>query len=129
MIRRPPRSTRTDTLFPYTTLFRSLRLEQADPAVRFALNLLRLTLDRSSAHALAFLARLFEVLMLAQVGQYTGLFAGTLETAQRHFERLVIANANRRHSDHSLKFWVKKAARSEERRVGKECVSKCKFRW
>src|SRR3546814_4829425 len=26
MIRRPPRSTRTDTLFPYTTLFRSSRL-------------------------------------------------------------------------------------------------------
>src|SRR3546814_1819606 len=26
MIRRPPRSTRTDTLFPYTTLFRSLLL-------------------------------------------------------------------------------------------------------
>src|SRR3546814_3150553 len=25
MIRRPPRSTRTDTLFPYTTLFRSCR--------------------------------------------------------------------------------------------------------
>src|SRR3546814_17094564 len=25
MIRRPPRSTRTDTLFPYTTLFRSSR--------------------------------------------------------------------------------------------------------
>src|SRR3546814_16617865 len=25
MIRRPPRSTRTDTLFPYTTLFRSAR--------------------------------------------------------------------------------------------------------
>src|SRR3546814_13910132 len=27
MIRRPPRSTRTDTLFPYTTLFRSWRIE------------------------------------------------------------------------------------------------------
>src|SRR3546814_5568013 len=27
MIRRPPRSTRTDTLFPYTTLFRSHRDE------------------------------------------------------------------------------------------------------
>src|SRR3546814_13965441 len=26
MIRRPPRSTRTDTLFPYTTLFRSLQI-------------------------------------------------------------------------------------------------------
>src|SRR3546814_7586849 len=29
MIRRPPRSTRTDTLFPYTTLFRSNRAERA----------------------------------------------------------------------------------------------------
>src|SRR3546814_13760108 len=29
MIRRPPRSTRTDTLFPYTTLFRSLPDEDA----------------------------------------------------------------------------------------------------
>src|SRR3546814_1914687 len=29
MIRRPPRSTRTDTLFPYTTLFRSGRVATA----------------------------------------------------------------------------------------------------
>src|SRR3546814_20269284 len=29
MIRRPPRSTRTDTLFPYTTLFRSLQRRHA----------------------------------------------------------------------------------------------------
>src|SRR3546814_4672876 len=29
MIRRPPRSTRTDTLFPYTTLFRSLLAREA----------------------------------------------------------------------------------------------------
>src|SRR3546814_19178413 len=29
MIRRPPRSTRTDTLFPYTTLFRSTAMENA----------------------------------------------------------------------------------------------------
>src|SRR3546814_20346615 len=29
MIRRPPRSTRTDTLFPYTTLFRSCSLHPA----------------------------------------------------------------------------------------------------
>src|SRR3546814_20572482 len=28
MIRRPPRSTRTDTLFPYTTLFRSAQVDQ-----------------------------------------------------------------------------------------------------
>src|SRR3546814_10631528 len=31
MIRRPPRSTRTDTLFPYTTLFRSLVPVGGDP--------------------------------------------------------------------------------------------------
>src|SRR3546814_4377826 len=37
MVRRPPRSTRTDTLFPYTTLFRSevgmADLQDDDPAV------------------------------------------------------------------------------------------------
>src|SRR3546814_10220096 len=33
MIRRPPRSTRTDTLFPYTTLFRSGGEEIAAPRV------------------------------------------------------------------------------------------------
>src|SRR3546814_11737968 len=32
MIRRPPRSTRTDTLFPYTTLFRSTYCRDADIA-------------------------------------------------------------------------------------------------
>src|SRR3546814_2353826 len=31
MIRRPPRSTRTDTLFPYTTLFRSVRFRDQYP--------------------------------------------------------------------------------------------------
>src|SRR3546814_706663 len=47
MIRRPPRSTRTDTLFPYTTLFRSADLpdEGADallePGVRKSVALLR----------------------------------------------------------------------------------------
>src|SRR3546814_21063575 len=42
MIRRPPRSTRTDTLFPYTTLFRSCaarvhvrRETKADPMAAF----------------------------------------------------------------------------------------------
>src|SRR3546814_5983507 len=34
MIRRPPRSTRTDTLFPYTTLFRSADLAHAQRLAR-----------------------------------------------------------------------------------------------
>src|SRR3546814_15905831 len=39
MIRRPPRSTRTDTLFPYTTLCRSLDIHQATAAEVFGLPL------------------------------------------------------------------------------------------
>src|SRR3546814_3855227 len=38
MIRRPPRSTRTDTLFPYTTLFRSAVLSLIFPFVRIGLD-------------------------------------------------------------------------------------------
>src|SRR3546814_11997654 len=38
MIRRPPRSTRTDTLFPYTTLFRSERQALRDDVPRLALD-------------------------------------------------------------------------------------------
>src|SRR3546814_3358391 len=34
MIRRPPRSTRTDTLLPYTTLFRSFQRESGAPLGR-----------------------------------------------------------------------------------------------
>src|SRR3546814_2023253 len=40
MRRRPPRSTRTDTLLPYTTLFRSIDIE-LEPAVGAALHRLR----------------------------------------------------------------------------------------
>src|SRR3546814_20850341 len=36
MIRRPPRSTRTDTLFPYTTLFRSIGFLQKSDDLLFA---------------------------------------------------------------------------------------------
>src|SRR3546814_5186091 len=35
MIRRPPRSTRTDTLFPYTTLFRSHVADAVGPRIEF----------------------------------------------------------------------------------------------
>src|SRR3546814_12818734 len=42
MIRRPPRSTRTDTLFPYTTLFRSLERGEADVTFLAAAGLERL---------------------------------------------------------------------------------------
>src|SRR3546814_13342978 len=58
MIRRPPRSTRTDTLFPYTTLFRSLKKAQdsyvaikhlVNSASSSQINLIQAQLDRKSA--------------------------------------------------------------------------------
>src|SRR3546814_3317514 len=49
MIRRPPRSTRTDTLFPYTTLFRSAEdVEYQHPARRGGIDLLG---ERAETHA------------------------------------------------------------------------------
>src|SRR3546814_16943489 len=41
MIRRPPRSTRTDTLFPYTTLFRSRTEAELFPLLHSAIRDLR----------------------------------------------------------------------------------------
>src|SRR3546814_18457252 len=46
MIRRPPRSTRIDTLFPYTTLFRSPRLSPRAHTAVAVTPLLRLHVDR-----------------------------------------------------------------------------------
>src|SRR3546814_15479662 len=53
MIRRPPRSTRTDTLFPYTTLFRSIAPSVAMERVSRALTLpgaVRISTKRSEEH-------------------------------------------------------------------------------
>src|SRR3546814_14786152 len=63
MIRRPPRSTRTDTLFPYTTLFRSVPSPFIPliPAVRSAQNGQNVVL----AHDLVFDA--FELVRAARV--------------------------------------------------------------
>src|SRR3546814_14142617 len=60
MIRRPPRSTRTDTLFPYTTLFRS-RLFQR-----------RIGLDALCGGALGFTCALLVILLLGARLMATG---------------------------------------------------------
>src|SRR3546814_7632718 len=51
MIRRPPRSTRTDTLFPYTTLFRSARGIEGD--ILIAVACARVALQRRGGKARA----------------------------------------------------------------------------
>src|SRR3546814_5434674 len=49
MIRRPPRSTRTDTLFPYTTLFRSPCRRQGTATPVFRLRCFRVFAPRSGS--------------------------------------------------------------------------------
>src|SRR3546814_7119786 len=50
MIRRPPRSTRTDTLFPYTTLFRSPGGDAAVVRVHGSQKGIAISTDRSEEH-------------------------------------------------------------------------------
>src|SRR3546814_19407652 len=109
MIRRPPRSTRTDTLFPYTTLFRS-QSSQACASNR-----------------------------PSQAGAAPGAAASCAGKAVVHanddsgrpgcdrdwfVEPVVAAPPGQNQSGH----WHI-TQRSEERRVGKECVSTCRSRW
>src|SRR3546814_13977289 len=57
MIRRPPRSTRTDTLFPYTTLFRSARVISHWPMAFGAMRLWTSTAPSISSTMTALKAR------------------------------------------------------------------------
>src|SRR3546814_20234885 len=78
MLRRPPRSTRTDTLFPYTTLFRSVEtLEGSDGLLR----------QRAGVGAVA---RVVGRLAAA------GLRLGHLDTAAGIFQQLHGSKAHRR---------------------------------
>src|SRR3546814_16705387 len=69
MIRRPPRSTRTDTLFPYTTLFRSA----AEARTR----------DRSFVHRAAWRHRAAHRLPAGTVGRHGRLCLGAAAGDQR----------------------------------------------
>src|SRR3546814_10208182 len=53
MIRRPPRSTRTDTLLPYTTLFRSRAGRSPDQRHEFVAEALRLGHEAGNAQIVA----------------------------------------------------------------------------
>src|SRR3546814_2812670 len=65
MIRPPPRSTRTDTLFPYTTLFRSLTVSSAGVSREYLEMITRdtvvLTLDRSPQNLEYLMSEVLEI--------------------------------------------------------------------
>src|SRR3546814_5768113 len=66
MIRRPPRSTRTDTLFPYTTLLRSMMLAFGGIVVRLAFLQVR---DNPELEALGLQQRVRTITLPAQRGE------------------------------------------------------------
>src|SRR3546814_11418369 len=100
MIRRPPRSTRTDTRFPYTTLFRSKH--QADHCPSLGLD--KFCPDERHRDA---------------AEQRTG---NRLHVESKAFVPL-------HHAAGGREDMCRENERSEESRVGKECVSTCRSRW
>src|SRR3546814_19185702 len=106
MIRRPPRSTRTDTLFPYTTLFRSIdRVGNDDGLVVDHIGVEQLVaLDLE--HVLPQRHLIEIIVWAAEVGHHL------LDRVDRG-EPIAAADPGNR---------------SEERLVGKECVSTGRYR-
>src|SRR3546814_19637573 len=96
--RLPPSSTRTDTLFPYTTLFRSL-----SPQIHSFQGTTRLRVHPQP------------------------------DPRQSHCRRARspwrCSNARNRPPPEYAPQPITLSDRSEERRVGKECVSTCRSRW
>src|SRR3546814_16600105 len=61
MIRRPPRSTRTDTLFPYTTLFRSFQFQRMAKSKLVRITTIPLSLEKLLENQLRFMHQFYEV--------------------------------------------------------------------
>src|SRR3546814_13081438 len=111
MIRRPPRSTRTDTLFPYTTLFRSDEGEQEHHVAK------------------VLMGELGEVEPASDV--WVAKMMVLIENIEHHAdeeESEMFPPLRSKRSADELKALAEKM-RSEERSVGKECVSTCRSRW
>src|SRR3546814_16330016 len=107
MIRRPPRSTRTDTLFPYTTLFRS-KFGDAAAQRRDHVDLgagVGAGYDRAKSHGI-----------------------GT-RNVEHEEARRALRHGRPDFGGDARMDRRKREERSEERRGGKEGVSKCSSRW
>src|SRR3546814_11182214 len=112
MLRLPPRSTLTDTLFPYTTLFRSSRSAPRQRTFIFCATAPSRRSGKRDAHVSAVHVRLIR----------------TMEQLVRHFVAAETGFADVRHRRRRLNA-VTHRHRSEERSEGKECVSTCRSRW
>src|SRR3546814_14999765 len=121
MLRRPPRSTRTDTLFPYTTLFRSARIagDHEEPAQA------RERCDDVVGDAVG---EKIPLQVTAEVGERQDGDGGRVQGLRRRRRAVLRRPQASPVLEHRPQRELR-VARSEERRVGKECVSTCRSRW
>src|SRR3546814_17137672 len=117
MIRRPPRSTRTDTLFPYTTLFRSR--EGRPKSVRHMMPMIAGAVEQIAA---CILAHRSMGMPIARKQKFP--LAGQRPERPEHGQPL----SRHRHQMIAIAL-ILSVERSEERRVGTECVGTCRSRW
>src|SRR3546814_15818495 len=122
MIRRPPRSTRTDTLFPYTTLFRSEDNSGTRQVIGRELHcdlVTRQNPDVMHTHLARDVAQNYVAIFQLDAKSCVGK---VLENLSLHLYDVVFCHS-------LLPHWQSRTLeRSEERRVGKECVSTCRSR-
>src|SRR3546814_18577727 len=115
MIRLPPRSTRTDTLFPYTTLFRSLDVQYSDRT--FVESRRDLTISEARRG-------------LTNVEYDENGIVRYLEgSSSLESNGCEMSRSEEYLGGGLLVEWMQNDRRSDERRVGKECVRPCRFRW
>src|SRR3546814_21174963 len=124
MIRRTSSSTRTDTLFPYTTLFRSVKAFSGLDEIVGAVEDLIWPMWESTNHYCANHRVTFDGADRAK-GICDVYCIGNLADGQAAH---VVASY---HDDYERRGgkWAIVRSRSEERRGGKECVSTCRSRW
>src|SRR3546814_13546107 len=144
MIRRPPRSTRTDTLFPYTTLFRCVAraaCASTRPASEIALDA-PVEIEATPIANPPAPMRVVEVpTPLPLPGQLKPLPEAQAPASGDPAHVVAAANRAARIEPardgfiDAMQVWpysdgaLYQVYRSEERRVGKECVSTCRYRW
>src|SRR3546814_14220156 len=126
MIRRPPRSTRTDTLFPSTTLVRSLDSTHALIVAAKAMD----RLQRPRTDIMGFTLPGFATGDTTKGNAWklmTSLGITAEEIDIKPAAERMLKAIGHPYADGKPVFDV--TFRSEERRVGKECVSTCRSRW
>src|SRR3546814_12036436 len=121
MIRRPPRSKRTDPLFPYTTLFRSIAQGSVNKG---------LVVDYVHNAAAPGLGKI-GVLVALESEAPADVLQPLGKQIAMHIAATFPLALNAEDIDPALieRERAFAADRSEERRVGTECVSTCRSRW